>query len=180
MWIPAPACAGVTFLRGNDVPARATQRRLFASVVSGPHGEDGFDFLDFLAELLNLADAASERHGVAGGAEADGLIRVVHGLGEDGDAAKHEALKFLAGKVGGLFADASQLGAEFVVFEPTVEGAIPDAGFAGGLSHGGSGGNDGQDGLLAKGEAGFLDFPLIFSHFVPFRGLCVGLRKVVG
>ena len=28
---------------------------------------------------------------------------------------------------------------------------------------------DGHGGLLAKGKAGFLDFPPIFSHFLPFR-----------
>ena len=111
--------------------------------MSGPDGQGGFNFPDFLPELFNLAN--------------------------DRDAAEHESLEFLSREVSGLFANAGQLDAEVVVFKPAIRGALTDAGLPGDLSHGRGGGDDGQSGLLAKGEAGFLDFPPIFSHFLPLR-----------
>ena len=80
-----------------------------------------------------LANPDGEGHGVAGGAEADGLVGVVHGFGQDGYAAQHESREFVAGEFGGLLAEAGKLAAEAVVFKPTVQGALSDAGIAGRL-----------------------------------------------
>ena len=65
---------------------------------------------------------------------------------------------------------ACQFVAEVGIFEPTVDSAFSDAGGAGGLGQGGSGGDDRQYGLGARGEAGNFSFPLISSHFLPFGG----------
>ena len=147
--------------------------------MGGPDGHGCFNVLDFLPEFLNFADAGGERHGISGGAEADGLVGVVHGLGDDRDAAEHESLKFLTGEVGGLFANAGQLDAEMVVFKPAIQSALTDAGLAGGLSYGRGGCNDGQGGLLAKGEAGFF-ISLPFSFISSRSGSTVWIPASAG
>ena len=38
------------------------------------------------------------------------LVGVVHGFGQDGDAAEHESLEFVAGEFGGPLAEADQFG----------------------------------------------------------------------
>ena len=61
--------------------------------------------------------------------------------------------------------------AEAAVLEPTVGCALSYAGGAGGLSQGGSSGEDGQSLLPVGGKAGFFDFCTILYHFVPFWGI---------
>ena len=140
-----------------------------------PEGQGLFEVMNFLAETLGLGNPGSERQGIAGGAEADGLIGVFQGFGKDGDAAEHQSLEFVAGEVGGILAEASQLLAKAVVVEPAVEGGLPNARGAGGLSQGGRGGDDGQGGLLARGKAGFFDFSTISSHSGSLAGLTADL-----
>ena len=133
-----------------------------------PEREDFFQGLDIGPELFGLANLDGERQGIAGSAKLDGHIRVVHSFGKDGDAAQHEALKFLAGEAGGLLAKAGQLVAEAIFFEPTAQGTLADPRRAGGLSNSRGGGDDGEGRPLAKGEVGFFDYPLISAHFPPF------------
>ena len=102
----------------------------------------GFKGSDVVSELFGFANLGSERQGVAGGAEANGLVGVVHSFGEDGDAAKHEALEFLPGEVGGLLAVADQFPAEVIVCKPAAQGAFADAGCAGCLGDRRGGGDD--------------------------------------
>ena len=139
--------------------------------MSRPLRDGFFDALEVGPELGDFRNLDSEGHGIAGGAETDGYIGVFQGFGEGGDAAEHDALEFLFGEIGGFLAEAGQFFAEAVVLEPAVESAFSDAGGAGGLGEGRSGGDDGQCGLLAAGEAGKFSSPLNFSHFLPFGGI---------
>ena len=136
--------------------------------MSRPLRDGFFDALEVGPELGDFRKLDSEGHGIAGGAETDGYIGVFQGFGEGGDAAEHDALEFLFGEIGGFLAEAGQFFAEAVVLEPAVESAFSDAGGAGGLGEGRSGGDDGQCGLLATGEAGNFSSPLNVSHFLPF------------
>ena len=61
-----------------------------------------------------------------------------------------------------------ELGAEFGVLEPTVQGATAHSGEAGGLDDGGGGGEYGESRLLAGREAGVFYFRAIMSHCEPW------------
>ena len=62
---------------------------------------------------------------------------------------KGEALEVAFGEFGGL---ALELGAEFRVLQPAVQGAAAHSGEAGGLGDGWGGGEYGKGRLLARGE----------------------------
>ena len=96
-------------------------------VMGGPEGKGIFEVLDIPLEFLGLANPDGEGQGVTGGAEAEGLIRVVHGFGQDGDATEHEALEFPAGELGGLLAEAGQFGAEAIVIEPAAQSSLVES-----------------------------------------------------
>ena len=134
-------------------------------------GNAVLDRLEVGLELLDLRNLDGEGHAVAGSAQADGNFGVFEGFGKDGNAAEHYSLEFPLGEVGGLLAEACKFFAEEGVFKPTVEGAFSYAGGACGLGQGGSGGDDGQCGLLAAGEAGKFSSPVNLSHFLPLRGV---------
>ena len=68
-----------------------------------------------------------ERHGIAGSAEAQGEVRAVHGLGEDGEATWQKNLGLLAGEVGGLLAEVVELVAEVGNLKPTAKGGLTHA-----------------------------------------------------
>ncbi len=75
----------------------------------------------------------------------------------------------LGGGISGGVVGAGQFVTEVGVFKPAVEGAFSDAGGAGGLGQGGSGGDDRERSLLAVGEAGKFYSPVDFSQFLPLR-----------
>ena len=133
-------------------------------------GKAVLDGIEVSPELFDLRNLDGEGHAVAGGAQTDGNIGVLESVGKDGNAAEHDAPEFLLGEVGGLLSEAGQFVTEVGVFKPTVEGAFSYAGGACGLGQGGSGGDDGQCGLLAVGEAGKFSSPVDLSHFLPLRG----------
>ena len=58
------------------------------------------------------------------------------------------------GKFGGLALKLSELLLKFGVLEPTVQGAAANLRDSGGLGYGGRGGEDGEGGLLTRGETG--------------------------
>ena len=136
----------------------------------GRLGNAVLDGIEVSPELLDLRNLDGEGHAVAGGAQADGNIGVLESVGKDGDAAEHDAPELLLGEVGSLLAEACEFFTEEGVFKPAVEGAFSDAGGACGLGQGESGGDDGQCGLLAVGEAGKFSSPVDLSHFLPLWG----------
>ena len=79
-------------------------------------------FLDFLAELVDFGELDAEGHVGAGGADADGGVGIVQGVGQDGYTLEHEALEFKAGEFGGFLLLAGEFPAEIFVLEPAVEG----------------------------------------------------------
>ena len=125
----------------------------------------GFEVFEVGAEVFEFGGAEVEGQDVVDGAEADGRVGVAHGVGEDGDAEWGEFQKFPAGEVGGLAAEFGEAAAEGGVGEPASQGGLTDPSGAGGLDDGGEAGDDGKSGLLARGKAGKVDFPLVSSHF---------------
>ena len=93
----------------------------------GDEGEGLLENLEFLAELFGLGYAEDELKGIAGGAETDRGIGVIHGLGYDGSGLEGEALDFLGGDLGSGVADALEFLAKVIVIEPAVEGGASDA-----------------------------------------------------
>ncbi len=72
-----------------------------------------------------------------------------------------------------------ELGAEFGVLEPTVQGAAAHPGEAGGLGDGGGGGEYWEDGLLAGREAGVFYFSAVLGHYEPWAWVAIRFGKVV-
>ena len=134
------------------MPRPADRERLLPGNPGWVQGGGLLEGLDVVLELFEIDDLGGEGEGVAGGAEADGDVGIVQRLGKDIDSAYQESLEFLAGEVGLLLAEAGQLVAEVFVFKPAADGALADAGVAGGLGDGGRGGDGGDGGLLAKGQ----------------------------
>ena len=89
-------------------------------------------------EIVDVVEPDGVVHGVAGGADAYGGVRVFHGLlGEDGDHVGHEGLELPAGEVESLLVELGELLTEGWVIEPAPEGTLRNAGIAGGLGDGG-------------------------------------------
>ena len=134
----------------------------------GPNRECVFKVLDLVLDFLGVNNLLSESQGVAGCAEADGLVRIIHGLGKDCNALEHEAMGFLAGKFSGLLVDAGQFVTKVRVFEPAVQGPPGDFGPASGLGDGRRLGYDAQCEPLAASQMGISDFCAILCHSVTF------------
>ena len=86
---------------------------------------------------------------------------------------KGEALELAFGEFGGLALELGELGAEFRVLQPAVQGAAADFGEAGGVGDGGGGGEYGKGRLLARGEFRFFCFRAILSHSGPWASVAV-------
>lgn len=127
-----------------------------------------FQVLDVGIEFLHFAEVDDEREGVTGGAKTEGRIGRLHGIGKDGGAQRHQTEEFLTGEVGSLLADAVDVLAEGGISEPAAQGGLIDAGGSGSLGYGRGRGNNGESGLLAKGEVGKISFPASFAYRRPF------------
>ena len=140
------------------------------------------DVPDIGGELLGLAKSDGEGGRVAGGAEAQGRVGVLHQFGEYRGCQQGLALELLAGEVGALLKEVGQRLAEIGVLEPAVEGALGDSGFGGGLGDGGCQGDNGERGLLASCQAKKAVFHVIFCHFLPGERVEVvfGVGAIVG
>ena len=129
--------------------------------MGGPDGEGFRQVPDFLLELVDLGTLEGESQGAACGAETEGLVGVVHGVGQNGDALEHQALEGLAGEFGTFPPEAGQFITEGVIFHPAVQGPFRHTGYPGGLGDSGDGRHDGQDGPLAGSEGGISGFHVI-------------------
>ena len=96
------------------------------------------------AELLELEEIIAKGEGVPGGAEANSRVGVFHGLTDNGDATKDQALQFHAGQVAGFLAKAGEFVAEVGGIQPSMQSGQANAGVAGGLGQGGGHGDKGQ------------------------------------
>ena len=110
--------------------------------------------VDVIGEPVDVGELGGVVQGVAGGANSNGGVRVSDGLGgNDRDQVGDEGLELLAGNFVGAPVETGDLVLKSGVIEPASQGALGDAGFAGGPGDGRGEREDRQDGLLAHSEA---------------------------
>ena len=129
--------------------------------------------MDLLVEFLDIVEFDGVTEDGTDGAQPDFRVWIFEKVAQVKDGLKSEALEVAFGEFGGLALEFGELGAEFRVLQPAVQGAAAHSGEAGGLGDGWGGGEYGKSRLLARGEVRFFCFRAILGHIGPWASVAV-------